>query len=270
VKIEKVLGQRLRQKDMAGQLDDMMNAVLSSADMVGEAGVVLDFQRQMAQCDDLRSLAGAILESLGRFGLDGCVRLSATGLQISLNAKGECSALENSILDHLQVMREGPRIRPLGPHTGFGYGQVLVFVRGLVMNRPDTMDRQESERMGRHIDNVALLVEGAMTRLSALEAQWARSQLASTQELVQLTRDALTDISARNYTQRLQVQGVFERLSAHVENAFLSLGLTAGQEDHLSEIIAEHRGKVMEILDASQVVERELGQVIQRLSPDPA
>lgn len=266
IKIERVLSQRSRQSEMAGQLDEMMNAVLSSADMVGEAGVVLDFQRQLGRCQQLDEVAQALTEALGRFGLDGCVRLNLRQHSCSVNLRGPCSALELSILDHLQLPHDGPRIRPFGPHTGFGYGTVLVFVRGLVMNRPDSMDRQVAERMGRHIDNVALLVEGAMARLVALEAQLAQQELAGSRQLMGLTQEALTDISARNHAQRMQVQAVFERMREKVEHSFISLGLTSSQEDLLSDVIREHMELAMAVLSAGQDVDAHLHQVIQRLS----
>ncbi|WP_428503134.1 response regulator [Roseateles sp.] len=269
-KINLVLAHRDRQRELSGQLDEVMNAVLSSADMVGEAGVVLEFQRQLVGCDSYEAVARAMIEALQRYALDGCVRIRGGSEVYSGNAKGPCSALENSILDHLQSQTEGQRIRPFGPHTGFTYGRVVLFVRDLRMDRGADMDRAESDRMGRAIDNVALLVEGAVQRVGALEAVVATKDLADVRYLVSMTRDALTDISARNQAQRQEVKQVFDSLNAEVENSFLHLGLSQSQEDHLSSIIKQHLEAAMGALGKSQEVEKFLGRVIHKLSQHSA
>ncbi|MDT9000156.1 response regulator [Paucibacter sp. APW11] len=264
-KFERLLGQRARQRELSGQLDEVMSAVLSSADMVGEAGVVLEFQRRLNGCADYKALAQALFESLQRFGLEGCVRIQGRGEALLINAKGGCTALESSILEHLHSQTEGARIRPLGPHTSFHFGSVLLFVRDLQLQRPAEMDRAESERLGRAIDNIALLVEGAVTRVAALDSELATRDLANFRHLVGMTRDALTDISARNKAQSQEVHKLFESLSADVENSFLHLGLTHVQEEHLSGIIKQYMDAVLQTLDQSQEVEQFLGRVINKL-----
>lgn len=265
-KISLVLANRDKQRELSGQLDEVMNAVLSTADMVGEAGVVLEYQRQLAGCTDYFHVARALFEALQRYGLDGCVRFKGRAAVLSVNARGPCSALENSILDHLQAQTEGPRIRPLGAHTGFSYGNVLLFVRDLRMDRGEDMDKAVSERMGRAIDNVAMLVEGAIVRVSALDTEMAARELADVRHLVNMTRNALTDISARSHAQRAEVKTIFESLNSEVESSFLHLGLTHSQEDFLSTLLKQHMEAVMTSMGKSQEVEDFLARVILKLN----
>ncbi|MBB4843273.1 DNA-binding response OmpR family regulator [Paucibacter oligotrophus] len=265
-KISLVLANRDKQRELAGQLDEVMNAVLSTADMVGEAGVVLEYQRQLASCADYAQVARALFEALQRYGLDGCLRIRGRAAALSLNARSPCSALENSILDHLQAQTEGPRIRPLGAHTGFSYGSVLLFVRDLRMDRGEAMDKAVSERMGRAIDNVAMLVEGAIVRVSALDTEMAARELADVRHLVSMTRNALTDISARSQAQKDEVKAIFESLNAEVESSFLHLGLTHSQEDFLSTLLKQHMEAVLTSMGKSQEVEDFLARVILKLN----
>lgn len=265
-KIGLVLANRAKQLELSGQLEETMNAVLSTADMMGEAGVVLEFQRQLGACSNYEEVAKAILDALQHYALEGCVRIQGRGELIARNGRGPCSALENSILDHLIAQKGGQRIRPLGPHTGFSYGSVVLFVRNLRMDRSSDMERSESERMGRAIDNVAMLVEGAIVRVAALDTELATRDLADVRHLVSMTRNALTDISARSHTQRMEVQGVFEELSEEVEASFIKLGLTDDQENFLSSIIKKHAAQVMASLDKSQEVEKFLGKIISKLN----
>ncbi|MDZ7814108.1 MAG: response regulator [Ideonella sp.] len=263
-KIVRVLQQRTTRRELSGQLDEAMNAVLSTADMMGEAGVVLEFQRDANQCKTHAALAQAILAALARWAWDGCVRVRGRQRVISLNAKGDCTALEATLLDHLQTQNRG--IHALGSHTGFVYGDVLVFVRNLAMNRPDgSMDRAESERMGRAIDNIALLVEGALSLVTALDAGTTARDLDEIRKLVTMTRDALTDIQARSHAQRMEVQQLAQRLNEQVEASFLHLGLTATQEDQVSGIIREHGEDVLKALDQGRELQDYLQRIVQKL-----
>ncbi|MFG6446684.1 PleD family two-component system response regulator [Roseateles sp. BYS180W] len=263
-KIRRVLAIRERQREMAGQLDEVMNAVLVSADMVGEAGVVLEFQRQLSRCTDTDALARALHESLQRYNLDGCIRLRSARGETSTNIKGPCTALEQSILDHLQAQTEGACIQPLGPHTGFSYGSVVLFVRNLRMSR-EGMDRAESERMGRAIDNVALLIEGAVAKMAALESAMTARDLADVRHLVSMTTEALTDIAKRNQAQLGEVRTLFEELKQQIEDSFLHLGLTQSQEEHLAYIVRTHMESVMTVLGKSSEIEHFLSRIITKL-----
>lgn len=271
-KIARLVQQHARERErehaFSGQLDELTATVLSSADMVGEAGVVLDFQRSLMHCIDVQGVARALLQALGRYGLEGCVRIAdGAGSSVSLNGRTfSCTALEMSLLDHLQASRGPSSIRPFGQHTGFCYGRVLLFVRDLCMDRPDGMDRATAERMGRLIDNVALLIEGALSRLGALEAQGARRELDATRTVVAITRDALADISARGHAQRMQTRQVFEHLSERLEEAYIHLGLTSAQEDLINELVREHSQRAQDILNDSQRLEQKLCEVIRNLS----
>jgi len=257
-----------KEQEFVGQLDEMMNAALSSADMAGDAGVVLDFQRQLVHCADLTAVSRCVLDAMARYGLEGCVRLRSTLGTVSMNARTDvATALECSILDSVERRASGPSIQAYGPHTSFRYDSVLLFVRDLQMDRPESMDRQVSERMGRHIDNVALLAEGALARVRALEAAGARRELVDTQQLVTVTREALCAIAVRSHQQRLMMQSIFQSLSEQLEQSFLSLGLTAAQEEMLSDMVQRCCAEAEGVVGDAQEVEGHLNHLIQRLQP---
>jgi len=107
-KIERQLAASATKRELGQQLNEAVNAVMSSADMVGEVGVVLDFQRKLNSCTDYAGIAANLFESLERYGLDGCIRISGQVGVISLNSKGMCTALEQSILDHLAASSADP------------------------------------------------------------------------------------------------------------------------------------------------------------------
>ena len=100
-KIALAIKQRDASRELNSQLEDVMNAAMTSADMYGEVGVVLELQRRLSGCQRYDEIAAAVFESLERSGFEGCLRLRGRQGLLSCTERSECSALENSILDHL-------------------------------------------------------------------------------------------------------------------------------------------------------------------------
>lgn len=269
-KIDQALARRQRHHQLARDLDEMTHVALSTADMAGEAGVVLEFQRQLSACTDRTEVARQLLQALSRFELEACVRIHDTPEPVLRNSRGEATALEASILDHLLARPGSHSVVGVGPHTGFRQTDLVLFVRQLPVDRPADMDRTVSERIGRHVDSVSLLVQGAAAHLMALQARAAMQALTGSRQLVDLTREALVDLSALGQAQRLQARSIFRKLAESVENSYLSLGLTHDQEDMLSSIIRRHSDEVLQALDSGQEFESRLADVIRLLTGQAA
>ncbi len=254
-----------RARELSGQLDEAMNAVLSTADMVGEAGVALSFQRKLNGCHSYGAVAEALFEALASYGYDGCLQIRGRRETLSRNARANCSALEQSLLEHVSQLTGGQRIRAMGPHTAFAYGSVTLFVRDLPMDR-SALDRAAADKAGRALDNIALLVEAMISRVATLDNEMTSHELAEIRRLVQMTRHALTDIAAGHRHLQGAVRGQFDEMRRQFEESFLHLGLTAGQEDHINLLVTEHRDHLLQALTEAQSNEEFLNRVIRKLS----
>ena len=254
-----------RAREMSGQLDEAMNAVLSTADMVGEAGVALSFQRTLNSCHSYGAVAEAFFESLHAYGYDGCLQLKGRREVLSRNARTNCSALEQSLLEHVNQQTGGQRIRSMGPHTGFAYQSVTLFIRDLPMDRSG-LDPAAADKAGRALDNIALLVEAMTSRVAALDNDITSHELAEIRRLVQMTRRALTDIAASERHLQAAVRGQFEEMQHQFEESFIHLGLTSGQEDYINALVTDHRDRLLEALGEAKSNEEFLARVIRKLS----
>jgi CheY-like chemotaxis protein len=264
-KIERQLAAVIAQRELGQQLDEAVGAVLSSADMVGEVGIVLAFQRQLNSCADYASLGQQVFEALGSYGFEGCLRIRGRLGDFAANSKGPCTGLELSILDHLAEQAAGQRIRPINQNTSFNFGSIILFVRNLPMSRPADMDSARSDQIGRAIDNVALLLEAAVIRVEALDGAAVVRDLDTIKHLVAGTREALADISARSHAQAEEVRSAFSDLSRDMEYSFLHLGLMHTQEEYLIELIKKYSTRVMGSLANSRETEAVLQHIIDTL-----
>lgn len=253
-----------RAREMSGQLDEAMNAVMSTADMVGEAGVALSFQRVLNSCHSYDAIAEALFESLQVYGYDGCLQLKGRREMVARNAKVPCSALELSLLDHVNQAQGSERIRSLGPHTGFAYGSVTLFVRDLPMDRSG-LDAATADKVGRALDNIALLVEAMASRITALDNEMSGKELDEFRQLIQITRRALTDIADGNHRLQEAVRLQFEEMQHQFEESFIHLGLTSPQEDQINLLVTDNRDRLLGLLKEGQNNEDFLGRVIRKL-----
>ena len=148
-KIRLAVEQRERQRQLNGQFEEAMNTALTSANMYGEVGVVLALQRQLSRCRTYEDIAQAFFTALEQVGFEGCLRLSGRLGVLSRNARIECSALENSLLDHLERV-PGTSVQAVGDNTCFRYGHVLILVRHLPMNPSAAeLGSEECDRLAR-------------------------------------------------------------------------------------------------------------------------
>ena len=267
-KIKLAIAQRDKSRELNHQIEDVMNAAMTSADMYGEVGVVLELQRKLGGCRRYDEIAAAVFEALERSGFEGCLRLRGRQGVLSCTARADCSALENSILDHLEKL-PGASMQPVGDNTSFNYGPVLLLVRNLPMG-PSALNRspEEADRFGRARDNIALIVEGALARVRSLDIETANASLENTARLVKLTREALIDISAQQHATRLQMNSVFQHMREEIENAFVHLGLTESQENLVAGTMSRHVQEALSMFDQSHQIEAHIESLIGKLTAE--
>ena len=264
-KIDLALEQRERQRQLNGQIEEAMNTALTTADMYGEVGVVLDLQRKLSECKAYQDIAVAFFTALTQVGFDGCLRLTGRLGMTSRTAVSECSALQNSILDHME-RAAGPSIQAAGDNTCFRYKSVLILVRMLPMS-PKVADigEEEVDRLARARDNVALMAEGIVARMRSLDVETENTNLEHNKHLVQLTRDTLVDISAQQHANRMHMGKVFQEMNYEIEQSFVHLGLTEQQEDLLSSTLQRHIKHALSIFDQSNEIEQLMNGLNTRL-----
>lgn len=265
-KISLAVEQRERQKQLSSQIEEAMNMAMTTANMYGEVGVVLQLQRAMSDCASYEDIANAYMAALSQMGFEGCLRLSGKQGTLSRTAHAPCSALENSILDHLASL-QGPAIQPVGQeHTCYCYGSTLLLVQNLPMSPDiDVVGAEEYERFARARDNVALLAEGIVARMRALDVEAKSNHLERARELVECTREALADISAQQHANRLNMSKILHQLNFEIEQSFVLLALTEQQEELLSSTLRRHIHEALSVFDNDSEIDDHMRNLIARL-----
>jgi CheY-like chemotaxis protein len=264
-KIELAVAQRARNRNLSSEIQEAQNSVLAVANLYGEMGVVFEMQRQLPRCQTYADICMTFFDALGKLELDGCLRLTGRQGVVSRTASSECSALENSILDHIEA-RGGQTIEALGEHTCIHHNNVLMLIRQLPMNPdPATISADDLDRIGRLRDNVALMAEGIVTYLQAMDAQMDQQHMVRTHDIIRFTRESLADVAAQQHSSRMQLTQILRNMTTEVEHSFIHLGLSSTQEDQLTTTLQKHIGEVMAVFNQVDEIETHLEQIVRRL-----
>jgi CheY-like chemotaxis protein len=264
-KIELAVAQRKRSRTLNTWIEEAQNSALAVANLYGEMGVVFEMQRQLPNCQTYEDICLVFFDALSKLGLEGCLRLSGRQGVVSRTAQSECSALENSILDHIEA-KSLHTIEGLGEHTCIRHDNTLMLIRQLPLN-PDfnLYSADDIDRMGRLRDNVALMAEGIVTYVQALDATHGQQDLIRTHDIINLTRETLSDLAAQQHASRMQLAQILQHMTTEVEHSFIHLGLSATQEDQLTSTLHKHISEVMEVVNQVDRIEAHLEQLIRKI-----
>jgi len=232
------------------------NTAFTAMSAMGEMGAVLEFLRTSFSCRNAGELAAAMLKALHDFGLQGLVEIRIRGDKPCFSAVGECTPLEKSILGHASGME---RLFQFRDRLAINYPGLTLLVLQLPLD--------DADRVGRLRDHLAILAEGAAARIQAMANEQQRAAQAEgiLQAVGELTRTlaSVEHSQAATRVQALQIDS--EHLEALVA-AFVHLGLTDDQENHLAEIAEHTHARLGKLMDDDYSIGDQLRAVAGRLS----
>ncbi|MEW6166021.1 MAG: response regulator [Pseudomonadota bacterium] len=227
----------------------------SAMTSMGELGTVLDFLRKSFACADARALAGALLDALSQYGLEGAVQVRLGDETLTLSADGSNLPLETSVLNHV---RDQGRIFEFGRRSVHNFGGITL----LVKNTPV----EDIERCGRLRDNLSILIEGADARRQSIEVE---NRNRRTREGIGA---ALADIHAaldvlrqQHQRARFQESQLMIDIQEGMTKFFVALGLSEQQENQMYEFVRQQFARLQDGLGDTQQISAQLEQMAQRL-----
>jgi CheY-like chemotaxis protein len=232
-------------------------AAFTAMSSLGELGVVLQFLRNSFSCRDRDTLGAAIMDAVAQYGLDGMVELRSRAVTKAYSCSGGCSPLQRSILTHVQTM---DRIFRFRSQLVINYPNVTL----VILNLP-----ADEDLVGRLRDHLALLTEGADTRLQALEIEQMKAvqDVGISQVIAELTQ-TMFEIEQSQAASRVRAMEVDSKYLLELVDVFVNLGLTDSQENILANMAQQTRielAKLREIDGTSSDRLREIRTQLNRL-----
>lgn len=254
-KVRGVARSAIEKAQLREQADYAQRTAMSAMVSMGELGVVLQFLSKSFACRTTDELAASILAALRDYDLDAAVQLRLLSETLTLSRNGRNLSLEASVLNHV---RDSGRIFQFRTRCAFNYGHVTLLVNNMPVD--------DGDRAGRIRDNVALLAEGADARLKAIEtdivAQRRREGIETALPTLYSTLDQVQVNYRRNCFELTQVMIEYQET---LTKAFVHLGLSESQEEHLSEMANAFMGRVVGTQDASLQIVGDLSRLADDL-----
>jgi DNA-binding response OmpR family regulator len=207
-----------------------------------ESGVVLQFLGKIAGATSEQEVAEGFLHLLDAYRLDGAVQTRVGERSHTLSAQGVDLPLEVSIVNHVRNME---RIFEFKTRSVFNFEKVTVLVNNMPLNDPDFC--------GRIRDNLAIAAQGADGRLAALEVEEINHR--NRQGILDALGSLGTTLDNLNQMRKDDKRASSEIMYAMQEDlakSFVSLGLTAGQENHIEDLIERYIARLVEVFDRGE------------------
>lgn len=241
IDLKGVREETLSEKDMAFQT--AMTAMTNAS----EQGVVLEFLRNSYGLNDIAELAYLIVDSISKYDLKSLVQLRTFNNVIHFGSSASLVPLEEELLMRL---KDGGRIIEKGKRAIFNFGGVSV----LIKNMPDDEDKR-----GRLRDHLAILFEGAESKLGSLEMHQ------ELKEVIANSKDALKVISVEQVAFKNYSQSIMDTMLQNLEASFLNWGLNEEQEQMLIKVVQDGVDESLEHFEKGLSIDEQMSKLFSRL-----
>ena len=255
------VAQRLRNDKMTlrqqiSESEMLTSLVLSNMD---EYAVVVQFIRKLAEFIRGEEVAEAALGCLRGQQLNGVVHIRYGDREFTMSPEGRDRPLEVSVMDNVRGME---RIFEFKTRAVFNFPHISVMVNNMPVHDP--------ELCGRIRDHLAIAAEVADSRLDAIQTSEANlRKQEGIYEVLEHIREIIDALGANQQKARFEGTTIIFRVQEEFARAFVSLGLTEGQEETIDQIVKrnmEDLVKIYEKTDNTLGMLGELGQTLEKLS----
>ncbi len=244
-----------RNAALADQAQFAQRTAFAAMSSMGEMGTVLQFLRTSFSCENADRLAALLFEALQQYELPGLLEVRMASRRLCFSSRGECTPLENSILQHASAM---DRIFQFRDRLAINYPNLTLLVPELPMHDPD--------RVGRLRDHLAILAEGADARVRAMETEQMRAtQADAIVEAVRELTATLASVEKSQAESRLRSTEINSAYLHDLTRAFVNLGLSEDQESALADMAQRTHAQLDALRDDEFVIGDRLRAVTGRL-----
>lgn len=241
---------------LEAQVSFASTTAMTAMSSMGEMGVLLQVLQRYNGCKGIPEIAQAVIESLGSYDLTGTVQIRTPASTLEVSTGGTPSAHDSAVISRLATMG---RIVHFHSRMIINYDQVSL----LIHNIP----QEDAEKVGRIRDNLAILVEAADVRTSALLAEdgslCRQSAILAT---VGQVSAVLSSAEKQQQTSLRESNQAVENMVQNLEKQFVSLGLTPLQEDALIDLINASIEQISAAQSGQLNFQQELSEIIRKLS----
>lgn len=246
-KVELAIQSKQQRNSILEEKNYAFNTAMTAMSTAGELGVVMEFFRRLSEVESHQLLAEQIAESLRQYNLKTMVRLRTNKGDLYLDSEGAPAQLAKELLTKVA---ESGRIIEWNERAVFNFGTISVLVKDMP---------EDADLRGRYRDTLAMIIEGAVTKLEVLNRDVQLSQL------IRDAQQALAEVDQEQLVHKQQTQKLVENLTQDLERSFLAWELTETQEDTLMEMVNNIIDKSVLHFEAGEEIDQKMRVILDRL-----
>jgi DNA-binding response OmpR family regulator len=235
-------------EESALQAKSAMETAMSAIMDAGELGTVIHFMRDSFNCKSVEQLADLVIESSLRFGLSSSVQIATSWAAVNRTSSESISPLEVEMLTALQT---AGRIHQKGMRLLLHFGPITQIIKNL--------PEDDEYKCGRLRDHLALILEGANSRLQALIA------IEEMKDLMEETNESFRKVHEQESAQKKENVKIMDEMVGEIQDEFFRHGLTEDQEVILIATIDRYVERIFSAYEAGLKVDEEMAFVADRI-----
>ncbi len=241
-------------REQVASAEHMSGIALAS---MGDSGVALQYMSKLVGCTSEQEVAQGFLDVLGYFGLAGAVETRIGTRSHVLSTNGTNQPLEGAILSHLRNM---DRIFEFRNRSVYNFDHLTAMVTN--------MPTEDEELCGRVRDTLAIISQGADSRLQALATAESREQTSrKLMSTLDGLRQALIQFAEAHQRHRLTSSEIMFRVEQNLAKSFVHLGLTEDQERHVENLFRSGMADLMDFVEEGGVtLQSSLGRLSEEIA----
>lgn len=254
-KLNNAIELRAKVRALTNQSSDAQRAAFSAMHSMGDLGVVIEFLRKSALAANYSTIAARLIAAMKSWGLHGAVQVRGRYDQVALTAEGPITTMQAAVLEKL---RDIGRVFEMGSRAVINFDHVSLLVENLPID--------DSDKLGRLRDHLAILAESADMRMAALDAATERElQKQGIEAALDELRVAMQQATQYSGSSHRKGQAALlesiERLARTIE----TLSLTEVQSGYMEDLIRHAMDETQRYFDEVAENESVFADVIARL-----
>ena len=213
----------------------------------GNQGVIMTFLRESFRTRTLEEFGRLVINSVARFDLESSVQLRSRLRTYNCSSQEPVTPLETELLD---MVRNTERIITHGKRLVLNFGNITL----LVKNMPE-----DEMVVGRLRDHLALLMEGASSRLTAI------SHHAEVQKLVEHTLDSMGQALEIQKDHRTRMVDITDEIKERLQPVFVEQHMSDSQEDAVMNVVDDGHRQALSLFEQSKRMDSLIRTLLEQL-----
>jgi DNA-binding response OmpR family regulator len=255
-KTEMAIKARAERDSIAGEKASFEQMAMAFLDSMGDSGVLQNYTRENFNCPDHATLLENTMQATRNLGLECHIQLRFSGGVLSVTPAGRANPLEESVISQVSSMG---RLFQFKKRLVTNYEHITI----IIMNMPDS-----DEVAGRIRDNIAILAEIADEFVKGISLRLdSAANIALIRQANETATAAIKSLQNSYREQQIETRMLQNELIDEVEKSYSYLGLTAEQENSVSQVMKVSSDKILKLFEHGEEFEKQFAIILRALTP---